>query len=431
MSTGISVDGAAVAFGLAEHPLRRILADEVHARPFEALRAPLQASHLALRGAAGRDHLAALCARRGVAPPPPAANYLSADFGGFRLRWEAHAEFSTFTVFRCDDPADPFATTALDVVPADWLAGLGGEVLVALHVAVLPVTASSPDLTAAFAGHPVIGSRVQGAARAWTDFRLHGDGFGRALIRDEGLTAGQTGRLVQRLLEIETYRIMALLAFPLAREAAPRLSAVDHDLGAIVAEIAAGGDNDRPLLDRLTRLAAECERISAATAFRLSAARAYYGIVQQRIAELREERIPGLQTIGEFMGRRLTPAMSTCQSLAERQDALAARVARASSLLRTRVDIALEERNAALLKSMNRRARLQLRLQETVEGLSVVAISYYVVGLLGYLAKGAKAAGASLNPDLVMLAALPLTIVMVWLGVRRLRRAIGHAGETP
>lgn len=416
----------------AEHPLRRGLANEVHARPYELLRAPVRASHVAVLGDGGdRERVAALCARFSVAPPEAEANYLSADFGGFRLRWERHAEFSTFTVFRLGDGLDPFADTALAALPAGWLADLEG-VLVAMHVAVMPGDQPTPDLSRLFAGHQVIGSRVQGgAAEAWTDFRLHGDGFGRVLVRDHGLTPGQTGRLVQRLLEIETYRMMALLAFPLAREAVPKLSRIDDALSDIVARMAEGArdDDDRPLLDRLTRLAAECEQVSATTSFRLSAARAYDAIVRQRIEELREERIPGLQTIGEFMGRRLAPAMNTCRSTAERQDALAARVARAGSLLRTRVDIALEEKNRDLLRSMNRRARLQLRLQETVEGLSVVAISYYVVGLVGYAAKGAKAAGTPVDPDIAVLAALPLVVGLVWLGVRRLRRALGHGGE--
>ena len=47
-----------------------------------------------------------------------------------------------------------------------------------------------------------------------------------------------------------------------------------------------------------------------------------------------------------------------------------------------------------LLGAMNRRQQLQLRLQATVEGLSVAAITYYIVGLVGYAAKGLKEGGA-------------------------------------
>jgi uncharacterized membrane-anchored protein len=205
---------------------------------------------------------------------------------------------------------------------------------------------------------------------------------------------------------------------------------MDRGLTDIVSELADPGvvQNDRELLDRLTALAAEAERLDAATSFRLSAARAYYDIVNRRIAELREDRMPGVQTVGEFMDRRLAPAMRTCETAAERQQLLGRRAARTGDLLRTRVDIALEEKNRDLLRSMNRRAKLQLRLQETVEGLSVVAISYYLLGLVLYAAKGLKGAGLHVDPDVAALVALPVIIGAVILGVRRLRHALGHGG---
>src|SRR5690606_7275024 len=205
----------------------------------------------------------------------------------------------------------------------------------------------------------------------------------------------QAGRLVQRLLEVETYRTLALLAFPMARRHVADLSRLGDELTSITQELtrAAGAGDEQALLDRLTAVSAEIERLSAETSYRFGAARAYYALVLKRIAELREERIEGLQTISEFMDRRLTPAMRTCEAVAERLDGLANRVARAGQLLRTRVDILLEAQNRDLLRSMDRRARLQLMLQETVEGLSVAAITYYGVGLVAYLAKGHAAAG--------------------------------------
>jgi uncharacterized membrane-anchored protein len=436
---GSNVPGDAWAggrtLGLREHGQRRVLAGEVHARPYESLNAPVQASHLALVHAVAADerlHLARLLAGHGAEPPGEGASHFSRDLGALRLRWERHSEFSTYTFLRADTAGRPsFDATALDLVPADWLEGLPGELLTAAHVIVAKELPD--DLAPLFGGNPLVGSRVQGgAAEAWTDFRLHADGFGRVALKDCGLTAGQTGRLVQRLLEIETYRMMALLAFPAARHAAGEIGRIDRRLADIVSQLADPEvqQNDRELLEHLTGLAAEAERLDAATGFRLSAARAYYAIVTQRIAELREERIPGIQTLAEFVERRLAPAMSTCESVSERQQLLARRVSRGGDLLRTRVDIALEEKNRDLLKSMNRRAQVQLRLQETVEGLSVVAIAYYLLGLLGIAAKGFKAAGLHLDTDLTGLVGLPVVLGMVWLGVRRLRKAIGHgAGE--
>ena len=421
-----------------EHSLRRVLAGEVHARPYEQIAAPVRASHLAilhdgLEAATERAYLTELLAIHGAEAPAESTTYFSRDLGALRLRWERHAEFSTYTFLRFDAFEQPFTEPAIALVSAEWLERLPGKVMTATHLAMEKVARGGDDIAGLFDGNPLIAAKILGsAAECWTDFRLHADGFARIWVRDKDLTKGQTGRVMQRLLEIETYRMMALLAFPLARQANAELARMDSGLAAIVTELAdpAIAQNDRELLDRLTALAAEAERLDAANSFRLGAARAYYAIVNQRIAELREDRIPGLQTVGEFMDRRLAPAMKTCESAAERQQLLARRAARAGDLLRTRVDIALEEKNRDLLRSMNRRARLQLRLQETVEGLSVVAISYYLLGLVLYAAKGVKGAGLPVDPDIAALVALPVIIGAVVLGVRRLRRALtGGHGE--
>jgi uncharacterized membrane-anchored protein len=418
-----------------EHRLRAVLTNEVHARPFAELVAPERASHIALlTGEAGieEDHaqLVRLCARYGAAAPPAGINHFSQDLGAFRLRWERHTEFVSYTFFRSGPPgADPFAETAIDGVARDWLERLPGELLVAVHLAFLakeapPATAA---LERAFVAESLVGSDVAGGmAAAWTDFRIHGDGFGRILLHDRGLGPRRAGRVVQRLLEIETYRMMALLALPLAREASPEVARAERELAASVAAMTGseGIEDERALLRRLTRLAADIEALTARTRYRFGAARAYRALLEQRIAELKEQPVAGLQTIAEFMDRRLVPAMRTCESVAQRQEALSERVARASELLRTRVDIALEGQNRDLLRSMNRRAKLQLLLQETVEGLSVVAITYYVLGLVSYLAKSAKRFLPGLDLDLVPALALPVALALVWWGVRRVRRRL-------
>ena len=424
---------------LRDHPLRRAVSDEVHARPFPTMRAPERASHIAVLSgevdASGdRAYVARLCEAYGQVPPPPTATHFIADFDGFRLRWERHTEFSTYSFFRHGPFADPFADPAIGAAPAAWLGEMPGQVLVAVHVA-LEDKAPPPrgraaevaELDRYFAPDSAAGSLVSdGAAAVWTDFSIHADGFGRILVRGAGLGERRAGRLVRRLLEIETYRTMALLAFPLARDTAPQVTRIDRGLTEITARMAAleDLDDERRLLDTLMQQAAEVERLVAATSYRFGAARAYHALVERRVAELREERIPGLQTIGEFMERRFAPAMRTCESTVGRLEALAERVARASNLLRTRVDIALEGQNRDVLLSMNRRARLQLRLQQTVEGLSVAAISYYLVGLVGYAGKAAHAAGLAVDADLLVGASIPVVVAVVWLMMRRLRRRL-------
>ncbi|MGF7173098.1 DUF3422 family protein [Azospirillum doebereinerae] len=429
---------------LKDHALRLALTNEVHARPPESLSAPVRATMLAMlsgEGAADTDrrHLEALCDWAGVARPPQGATHHSASFGSFRLKWERHTEFSTWTVFRPSAmPAgalvDPFVEPAVNALPREWLHGLPGELMVGVHVAVLDADTPEPSpnmMAAMFGSESYVGSRIAGrSATAWTDFRIHGDGFSRVLVSDHSMTPRQTGRVVQRLLEIETYRVMALLALPMARGVLPRINPIEADLADLTTRIATLGglQDERDLLDRLSLLAAQTEQIAAETSYRFGAARAYHELVEKRIEELREIRIEGIQTVREFMDRRLTPAIRTCEAVEQRLNSLSQRVARASNLLRTRVEIAVEGQNAELLQSMDRRAHLQLRLQETVEGLSVVAISYYLVGIVGYAAKGLKGFGLKVDPDMLVGLMIPVVIAFVWSGVRRIRKVItgGH-----
>ncbi|MCK5276753.1 MAG: DUF3422 domain-containing protein [Alphaproteobacteria bacterium] len=420
-----------------EHDLRYSLVNEVHARPFEQLRPPLRASHIAMlhtEPGAMRDHrhVAELCESHGLPVPNEGATHYSADFGAFRLKWEWHSEFATYTFFRGGEFTDPFARPAISRVSEDWLAGLPGELLVAVNIAVEHRDAperSIGDLGEFLVADSLAGSRMAGGnAVAWTDFRLHEDGFGRILVRDVGLRSRQAGRLVQRLLEIETYRTMALRTLPLAREAGAEITDAAGELNEIAERMPQieGLEDEKAMLDRLTRLAARLERLASRNSYRFSAAAAYYALVETRVGELREERIEGLQTIDEFMDRRMLPAMRTCQSTATRQDRLAERVARATTLLRTRVDLAMEAQNRDLLRSMDRRARLQLRLQETVEGLSVAAISYYLVGLVGYAAKGVAAAGLPVPVELVTGLSIPVVVLIVWSALQRVRRRLAR-----
>lgn len=410
-----------------DHPQRAALNDEVHARPSEPLSAPLRASYIALLGDAG-EREAALDAVRDLAR--------SADLGAFRLRWERHSEFTRCMFVAPGLCADPFAEPAIGAVPAEWLAALPGEIVAAVHAALVPTgEGDALDLDELsrrhFSGHQLIGARgVGGRGEAFTDLRIHGDGFGRILVLDRGMTASQAGRVLQRLFEIETYRILALLAFPVAKELAPFLGACERDLSEIATALIGAGEADEAALhERLTRLAAEIESREAANLFRFGAAAAYYDLVRRRIRELRETRIEGLQTFEEFTERRLAPAVATCAAVAQRQEALSGRVARVTQLLSTRVEISRERQAFAVLASMDRRAQLQLRLQQTVEGLSVAAITYYVVGLVGYATKGLVDAGVRVDPEIAVGAAVPLVAVLVALGVRRARHVITRKGE--
>lgn len=419
-------------FTLPEHALRAALNDEVHARPPVRLSGAQHVVYLAVRHApedraAHRNGLARLADASGVAVAPTVDHAVVGLAEGLVLKWEGHAEFASYAFFAAGRGAD--APDAI-LAHAGWPAVAGdlpGEVLVAVSIVLEPFAGNAPPAEAfRTQADTVVGGAVAGG-RGWAyaDFRIRDDGFTRFLVLNREMGPGQAGRTVQRLLEIETYRMMALLAFPVARQAAPELGGMESQLAAIVERIAGATPEDEArLLDDLTRLAARVEHLQSATRFRFEAAEAYDAIVSSRLAQLREIRIPGLSTIEEFLHRRLTPAIATCRSTARRIGSLAARVTRASALLRTRVDIAREQQNQRLLEAMNRRGRLQLRLQQTVEGLSVVVITYYGVSLVGVLAKAAKSAGVDWDPELVMGLAVPVVAAVVFGGVHRVRKAL-------
>ena len=234
------------------------------------------------------------------------------------------------------------------------------------------------------------------------------------------------GRIVQQLFEIETYRLMALLAFPVATASAAEIAGMEREAAEAAAQVAQAGDveADRELLSRLAGLAGRAEALAAATGFRFAASRAYHGLVQERIGQLNERALGGRPGVRDFMERRLAPAMRTAEAAAERQRDVIARVARTTQMLAARVDIAAEATNASLLKSMDRRAQLQLRLQETVEGLSAAAIAYYALGLLKSPIEALARLRPGLDPTVATAVAAPIVVVLVWLFLRRIRRRI-------
>lgn len=440
-----------IVYSTLNHPLRVPLAAEIHSRPPMRLGVPEKITHLAVHGRneplspgerLGMQSalLADFCARFGVPPPVGNAKYFFHDFGRFRLKWECHTEFSSYTFVAAthsvSDALRPFEQMPSNELPEDWLLSLKGRLIVATHVVLDHATAPPeelvPRIRQIFESNPVVGCHASQAAQVWTDFQIHADGFARFIVLDAGLKGMQAGRLVQRLVEIETYRVMALFGLPVAQQAAPVLNDIASELASVTRDMVAsqkpgrseeqGMQDEQDLLQQITLLAARLEQLSVDDSYRFSASQAYFGLVMARISELRERRIEGIPTIEEFMQRRLAPAMNTCASTARRQEVLAERIANTNSLLRTRVGIRQERQNSQILESMNARAAQQLRLQQAVEGLSVAAVSYYLVGLLGYAAKGAKAAGLHIDTDLTTGIAVPVLAGVVWLGLRAMHR---------
>lgn len=433
---------------MTDHPLRHVLHNEIHARPYERIGAPAQISHQVMlvtpeQSQQAFAHLSELLGNLHLPAPSADSMFHTEQIGPVRLRWERHGEFVSYTFITHEQtgPDGPlFERCACERISADWRARIPGLLLCANHVAVLPEAdlqgQALPDFSALLDVDALVGAEVaDGHAQVFTDLRIAADGFTRFIVLSKSMSPRRRGRLVQRLLEIESYRLLSLLTLPLARELTPRLNQYEQELMSIMDAIggnAASDDaepqRDHDTLDRLTRLASTVEGVYAASHGRFTAANAYYDLVNRRVADLRERPIFGLQTIGQFLERRLAPAMQTCAWAARRQQALSERVARCSNLLRTRVEVAMQQQNRSLLASMNRRQYLQLRLQQTVEGLSVAAITYYMASLVGHLFEAAEP-WLHIKPKLAEGVAIPLIALLVWFGLQRMHHRLERASE--
>ncbi|MDU8928997.1 DUF3422 domain-containing protein [Alisedimentitalea sp. MJ-SS2] len=421
---------------MEDHPLRYELANEMHARPFMAVDVPSTVVFLALKrpgNAAGRDrdadmaHLCALLDRHGAPHPKPGATHFVGQIGRHWLKWESHTEVVTYTAFHEGLSTRAFDPVDFEVFPEDWLAEAPG---MRLSSALIRVDRMGDDaemsarLAEWFVPECLAASRVlDDAAVMAGDFRIDPAGHARfAVFVREGVGQRRVGRIVQRLCEIETYKALSLLGFARARQLSPELARVGASLTWLVDEMGEQGQDADATLRELLGISGELEKVSAQTSFRFSATGAYEQLVHERVEVMREDRFEGRQTFAEFMLRRFDPAMRTVKATEARLTAMLARAERAGELLRTRVDVERSAQNQALLESMDRRADLQLRLQRTVEGLSVVAISYYAINLVSYgLYPLAKLAG--IEKTMLTAMATPVVVLIVWWVVRRIRKA--------
>jgi uncharacterized membrane-anchored protein len=425
--------------------LREVLHNEVHARPSPRIRLPALVVYVAvLNAGVSRDqelaHLRKLPGQEGLTLEELRGSFLRLRFADHTLKWERHTEFTRYSLVQqlpegAVDGASEAELLANLVLSPEWLRTIPGKTVAAIKLALIhgelgDGAALKAQGRAWFDGKPVLASMLgNGHSCAMTDFGLRPSGFERMLvIAPQGTSETRAGRICQRLLELETYRIMALRGLPLAKELSPMLTAAEAELADITARMEGTDISDQALLETLIKLAARVERATAEHMYRFSATQAYHGLVLQRIKELREMAIPGTQTLGEFMQRRLSPAIATVGATAQRLASLSQRIERTSGLLRTRVDIVTEAQNQQLLAQLTRGQDLQLNLQTTVEGLSIAAISYYVISLVLYLGKAAKAAGAHINPELLAGSLIPLVLLVIWWGTRQIHKKL-HGGH--
>lgn len=414
-----------------DHPLRQRLSDVLHERSLPVTRSPValrswlylvsdedRAAEAQWIANLDSDGEAALHGRLALTGPD-----------GGRI-WESHGEFSTYLTFshilarKSRRPGAPPDNLGFGQFSEDWLSGAAGQRFRSVEIVVLAHKPDERQLSSLMdMAQAVCCDVFGGAARIWSDFRLHEGGAGRIYVQDKGLKNDEVSRLIQSLLEIGHYRKLALLGFPVARDLFGWLKTAETRLEGITAEMTQAEVSQDHVLDQLLGLSAEVEAQVNAVRFRQGATDAYYRLTLDRLASLREERVEGFSTMAEFIQRRLQPAMRTSEAAAGRLNDLSARIGRVSDLLRAKISISLDRQNQDLLKSMNLRSKMQLRMQALVEGLSVFALSYYIFSLLKYpLDPLIKGHGHLTSP--IYAALIALIMALVWVFIHHRKRAL-------
>jgi uncharacterized membrane-anchored protein len=396
--------------GLVPHPDRARVLTELHARPFTPVPTPHRVLHFAFQvspAEAEADHARVEQLAADASQPTgwmEDKRHLSLDGG--RIRWERHGEFISYTLHV---PLEAATTWPEELTPP-------GRLVVAIDLRLVAEGLRSAAMVQA--------SIVDGRALVSTDFTPNRDGFVEITIINRDMADDVAGATVQRVLEIETYRCLALLGLPVAEKAARAMGAIEHELPGLMEQMDAASslEDNRELLDRLTSMTLALERSSASTHFRFGATRAYAELVRLRLEALSERTDHGGPGLASFFSRRFDPAVRTCATASDREATLARKLTRAAQLLRTRVEIALESQNRDLLETMGNRVQLQLRLQQTVEGLSVAAITYYVASLFHLLVSGLRSVAPATDPELLTAFAVPPIVMGVAFAVRRIRR---------
>ncbi len=424
--------------GFTEHASRARVLAEVHARPFEPIAGAKRILHFAFmtdhdQAEKAQAALEKFCLDRAAPPPPPGAKHHRVELAPAVLRWERHGEFVTYTwefpqeISAGANEAEriAFQPDAGDLSRVMRQLPQPGPLLVAVDLDILPLSSVGDSWRHLFGPSELAASEVSdGAAIVATDFHADVFGFVRILVLDRALGEVEAGALTQRLLELETYRTLALLGLPVAQELSPIIGRIEAELPLLLSQMrdSEGLEASRQLLHRLNALAAELETGAAKSLYRFGATRAYDEVMRVRLEAIGERPLPGAPTLAAFLARRLAPAIRTCAAVEARQDILSQKLVRAAQLLRTRVEVELESQNQDVLRSMNERVRMQLRLQQTVEGLSVAAITYYIASIAHLMLEGAHKRAEWLDPTLATALAVPFIFAFVWWNVRRLRK---------
>jgi len=414
-----------------KHLLFDALVTEFHSRRFPSIQGSVTLSQVTISHnkstkAEQIEHLQALAKIYNVSEPSNDTACYYQDLGELDIRWEYHTEFSTYTFIRLNINETPFHCSAWSVLPSIWCTNIPGLLIAATHLDMQNKKPSFSHLQQLFAGHAMAASFIaENNAQVWTSFKPASDHFDRILIINHELNGSQTGRTLRCLLEISSYRMMSLLSFPLAKKLLPTIAAMEKKLANITIDlnnIKESNKSQKRLLNMLSELSAQLESLIADSQYRFDASNAYLDLVNNRLDELKEQEISGVTMLSDFLSRRLTPAIRTGSSVKTRMQNLSNRIEKSSDLLRTKISLGLEEQNQDLLKALNRRSHIQLRLHQLVESVSMIAISYYVIQMISYMLVLPTKWLEVISKEQVIALSVPLVITSVWYILHKLKR---------
>lgn len=351
---------------------------------------------------------------------------LLSRFGELDIRWEYHTEFSTYTFIRLNHTEPHFQCSAWSLLPTSWCIDIPGKLIASTHIDIQNKLPDKASIQQIFDGQPVAASLVaEQKARVLASFKRADDGFDRVLIINYDLNEGQTGRLLRCLLELSSYRIVSLLSLPVSKVLLPNIANMEHKLADITMKLSTlkqSNSSQKELLNDLSVLSANLENLIADNQFRFDASDAYFDLVSNRLDELNEHKISGATTLSDFLKRRLNPAVRTGSSVKKRMLNMSNRIEKASDLLRTKINLGLEEQNQNLLRALNRRSHIQLRLHQLVESVSMIAISYYVIQLLSYMLILPNEWASIISKEQAIAYSVPIVTGGVWLTLHYLKK---------
>lgn len=373
---------------LRQHPSRKEILDEMHARPIVIVPTKTRVRRLVFFERPGEVRvydvfvrLQNWCQHHGLSAPQNHMRQHSFTNDFFEVTWEFHNEFVTITWVTASRPNDPEpGEIGLEAV-ADL------DLVCASRVDILDSEEVPEKLLPGFNLPSLCNVNVEnGRAHIVSDFIEDSDGFVRFEFAAGALTPLRRSILTRRLLEIETYSKMALLGLPLVRSAGSELSGIEHEIGVVIRALpkTTSITSAQTAMETLNHLSLRVAALADRLSYRIAASNAYGSVIEERLASLGERPSGTGSSISNFVINRVRPAIRTMLATEKRLDSATLKITRAVSMLDARNGLELEIQNSEILATILQTSKSQFRLQKTVEGLSTIAISYYLLGIIGY-----------------------------------------------